>query len=213
VLPFIKAEKLQNLIWYQLFAKLSLRTRRKKSDIEKVVDLKRYDRQIKELERKIDSLKTDLKRKQTAQKRIYGLLEEDGYTKEDFLKKLRETDDKITNLKDYLAETEAKIESVKAAKANDKVLRDFLNNKGELINRFYQDLTALSAEDKKRLVESMLSEKIRLVKEHEGDDGWANLPYQFSFNPLILEEFMQQDKIVKLNTDGMEHHESRILCS
>jgi len=178
-----------------------------------VVDLKRYDRQIKELERKIGSLKTDLKRKQTAQKRIYGLLEEDGYTKEDFLKKLRETDDKITNLKDYLAETEAKIEVVKVARANDTVLRDFLNNKGELIDRFYQDLTALSPEDKKRLVESMLSEKIRLVKEHEGDDGWANLPYQFSFNPLILEEFMQQGKIVKLNTDGMEHPESRILCS
>jgi len=205
VLPFIKVQELQNLIWYQLFAKLSIRTRRKKSDIEKLVDFKRYDRQIKELERKIGSLKADLKRKQTAQQRIYGLLEEDGYAKDDFLKKLRENDDKIIYLKDYLAETEAKIEAVKAAKANDTVLRDFLNNKGELIDRFYRDLTALSAEDKKRLVESMLSEKIRLVKEYEGDEGWANLPYQFSFNPLILEEFMQQDKIAKLNTDGSDH--------
>ena len=39
--------------------------------------------------------KADLKRKQQAQKRIYGLLEEDSFSKDEFLTKLRETDDNI----------------------------------------------------------------------------------------------------------------------
>ena len=49
VLPSIKADELEELIWYHLIMKLSLGTRRRKTDIESIYDPKRYDNQIEDL--------------------------------------------------------------------------------------------------------------------------------------------------------------------
>jgi hypothetical protein len=117
------------------------------------------------------------------------------------LLKLRTTDENIIKIEAQIQDVKSRIETLQEAKANDKLLRDFVKNKGKLIEKFQQELYNLDPEDKKRLVESMLDEKIRIAID-ENEISWANLPFRFRFNPSILEEFIKQGKISKLDQNG-----------
>jgi len=204
-LPFIKADDLEDRIWYQIFSQLSMAGRGKKTDIEKVFDLKLYDKQIDDLKVKIDRFENDLRKKERAKKRIYSMLDEDGFSKDEFLGKARETEDKIISIKGRLTETKDQIETIKEARASNSLLKRFLKNKRALIDKVYRDLVALSPEDKKQLVESMLEDNIRIGIDFEGSIGWADLPYRIMFNPLIFEELMNQGKVFSLDQNGPHH--------
>ncbi len=133
------------------------------------------------------------------------MLDEDGFSMDEFLGKARETEDKIISIKGHLTETKDQIETIKEARASNSSLKRFLKNKRALIDKVYRDLVALGPEDKKQLVESMLEDNIRIGIDFEGSIGWADLPYRIMFNPLIFEELMNQGKVFSLDQNGPDH--------
>jgi site-specific DNA recombinase len=203
-LPSIKAEKLENLIWMKLNFKLSLG--KDENSLKKLIDPKRYDRQINKWKRRLSVLGNDLKKSTKAKDKLYNLFsEDDDFDKNDLLKHINIRKEEILDIKGQIKDTQKQIDDLEDSKANDKLWANFVKNEAEVIMRLKTDIVNLPPADKKRLIESMINgDGIRIHGDsREKGKPWHPTPYRLQFNLPILLDLIEQGKISSLDKKGV----------
>jgi site-specific DNA recombinase len=197
ILPFQSADEIEEYVWYYLMSYLSLQRLDRGGRIppyDNLFDSNQYDSRIKRLSETIDEVEREIKKNERMKERLFGLLEEEQYRKDDFLKKLRSVEDRIFFLvskrNDYLQETR----ELEEAKDNDRVYKEFIDNRKGFLTGLLTGLQGLSAQDKKLLVEGMLRERIKIYAEDGGEEIGFSGP-KLRFNKEILIRLINEGKI------------------
>lgn len=199
-LPYIEASALEEEVWHRLMTRLTLGRK-----LEELADPARYDEKLEELQAQIASLEKEQKTKERAKERIFTLLEKEQFEENEFLRKLQENKNELLKIEGQVAEAQEKLATLEEAKLNDQMLRDFLIDKKETLNRMREDLYNLAPEDKKIFVESLVEGKIRVSDGGREGERWAVLPFKMTFNRPILERFISEEKLLSLKQDATHH--------
>jgi site-specific DNA recombinase len=166
-LPLINAEKIEDMVWSDIIQTLTLGGfeilgEYQPSKLETLVDTAQYDEQIAHLETVMLHLESELKSKDRARERVMALLECDDYDPEDFRRKLAKINEEIITIKSSVLDDQAKIETLKEAKANNASFIEFVRSNQEWLKGIREELNNLSLVDKKRFVESFVEGKINV---------------------------------------------------
>jgi len=174
--------------------------------LETLVDTTQYDSQILTLETAYGRNEEELRRKELAKERLYSLLEEDKFNRDEFYQRLAQNDNEILRLKSLLADTQAKIETLREAQANNEAFNEFVKGNQEWLSSIRQELNNLSPMDKKRLAESLVDGKISvwIGRLEDGEKGpeWAVGNLKFSFNRAIFDSLAAEGKLSNLTKNG-----------
>jgi len=210
-LPLINAEQVENRVWYDLVETLTFGGFGHDGDyqpskMETLVDSAHYDSQILTLENAYGRNEEELRRKELAKERLYSLLEEDKFNRDEFYQRLVKNEDEILRLKSFLADTQAKIETLREAKTNSEAFTEFVKGNLEWISGIQRELNDLSPLDKKRLAESLVDGKISVwigrLEDREKGPEWAVGNLKFSFNRAIFDSLAAEGKLSNLTKNG-----------
>jgi hypothetical protein len=202
-LPYLKADEVEKEVWDWLIWCLGLQRIEKKgkdkhpfiTPFYKLFDSKKYESKLKQFEDQIIELDKEIKNKERFKANLYTLLEKPGDHTEEFLEKLEKVEEQLITLKSKREDVKKNIDNLKEMKDNDVMYRDFLRDSKGFIKKLINDLQKLSPPDRKRLVEGMLIEKIRVWKGREEEKGWEVELSKLRFNKDILTQFMDEGKI------------------
>ena len=203
-LPFINADDLEAHVWYYLISYLTLQKialgNVKHTPYDKLLDSKEYEYKVKRLLDNVAELESEINKNFRIKERLYNILEEEQYNKDDFISKIRDISDKITTLTSKQHEIRHEIEIIEEIWQNDNLYKEFITNRKGFINDLLSGLHHLSVFDKKFLVEGVLREKIRIFAG-SGDSPWEPVGPKFRFNKDILVRLIDDGKINILNRD------------
>ena len=224
VLPTIKADALEALIWDIIVGKLSFH-RRKEFDkssgklisknreyISEIIGPEQFDAKIKELEDVDKKLSRELNGKELAKKKLYSMLEDDvPFSKEDFYLKLKEYDDTIITLKANISNNKQQLLLSKKAKDDAYSLREFMHKNDELLDNIMKELDNCGRGDKKLLAESLVEGKIEVFKKGESEClrlvswkgepiDWCLVPFRLVFNPNVFQRLISEGKIPSIKS-------------
>ncbi len=173
-------------------------------DSTKLIDPVKYEADIKAIDEKIIRFENELKRKITARNRLYDLIEDDSFDKNELKRRLNLNQDLLLGLGSQISEAQSERKDLQEAKDNDHLLRDFLKNKKGVLQKLARDLVNLPPEDRKTFVESMVDSKFAISSygREYGKLTWEMKAPKIKFNLSILREFMDQGKIGKLDKNS-----------
>jgi DNA invertase Pin-like site-specific DNA recombinase len=207
-LPTIRAEKLEFDVWEILMmhyvGRLGGFSPGRLEGLGELVDQDRYDIALRDTRNLIESLEADRKRLELAKRRILDLLKKPDYNENEFKAELNRNKDDILETESRIQEAQARLKEIEAAKENDKLYREFMEDKKGILRKLAKDLINLEPQDKKRLAESMIvGGKITINKTHPADEN-PNYTLDFEEHPNItlLKALMDEGKIGKLNQDS-----------
>ena len=208
-LPLLKAQSLENAVWQGLTKPFVFEI--KKEKLAKLIDPVKYEIDIKIIDEKIIRFENELKRKQTARDRLYDLIEDDSFDKNELKRRLSLNQDELLETSARINEAQKKRKDFQEAKENDHLLKDFLINKQDTLKRLAGDLVKLPPEDRKIFAESTAEGKfkIRSFGKEYGKPTWEMSAPNIKFNPVILQDFMDSGKIGKyegiFNQNSSDH--------
>jgi len=202
--PLIRAKSIETEVWKNLFSRFLIYPQFREEFVP-LIDKVKYDSEEKALDDKLKRLNKELKKKQNARKRLYDAFEDDGFDKNELGQRLNKNQNEILEIEAHLSEAQQRLENIKMAKENDHLLKDFLNNKPDVLKKIAKDIWALSAEDKKKVAESMIDEKVKVDWYLEEWGKKVEQPhFDSTFNLSILNDLMSQNKIL-LSKDSTDH--------
>jgi len=203
-LPFIKTDRIEKGIWSELMIGLSLNP---KNALDQLSNSKMQQNKMTLLQEKIDRLERDLSKKNRSREKLYELLEMDTDLI-DLIPRLQKSQDEILSLESKINNTKLEyMDLQKLAEKKEEAL-NFLSNHKYKIRTLIKDIYELSADDRKILLESMLTEKVFVHYEEDSEEfgpGGVNLDYKLKWNPVLLQTFMNEGKITNLNQNGTTH--------
>ncbi|MFZ5451849.1 MAG: recombinase family protein [Thermodesulfobacteriota bacterium] len=214
LLPIIKAGELEDMVWSDIiqtltFGGFEMLGQYHPSKLEELVNTAKYDEQISHLEAAIKNHQSELKARERAKERIMGLLESPDFDPEDFRLKLLKTNEDIITVKATISNDLAKITSLQEAKANRKEFVEFAMNNQKWLANLRDELNALSRDDKKLLVESLVPDRIGVwsVNLEDGESGpeWGLGNFPFAFNQAIFERLSSEGKLKGLTKNDSDH--------
>jgi hypothetical protein len=172
------------------------------SKMGELLDASRYDKTIKEKIKAIESLEADLKRLNTSRDRIFELIEDDRFDKNEMARRLNTNREETLTIEGKIKEAQQRLIQIQEAKRNDDLYRQFLRNKKSVLRRLASDLWRLEPEDRKRLAEGSVVGKVKLFKGYDDEtDTDITVPkLEVSPNMALLKEFMEQGRIGKLSS-------------
>ena len=155
---------------------------------------------IRNLNEKVNELENDIKRNERYKERIYELLDEEQFNKNEFIRKLKDISEKLLLLNSKRNEVDDELKNIEQIQQSDQLYKDFLSNRKEFLKNMIRSLNNLSIDEKRILVEGMLIEKIKI---YAGDDGepWELNRGKLRFNKNILEQLVSSGKINILDKD------------
>lgn len=191
-LPLIKAEELELLVWMDMIMPLSF----KPDKISSLIDPKRYDVEIRTLEKQIHNLESDLKKNEITKDRILDILEDEKYEKNVLKERLTKNRDEKLKIEAKLLESRQKLIEINNSKANKHLIKDLIYNKKHVLRQLVRELDNLSPNDKKMFAESLIDGKVKVMWGME-DSGKEELSPYFDcrFNITVFEELVKQKKI------------------
>lgn len=202
ILPLIKAKLIERDIWLGLISPFRLALNPKK--LEPLLDDKRYDRRIAELENEIVRHEKEIVKTEKGYDRLYDLYEDGSFDKAKLIERLEKNQDKKSSLIDRMNEAKLKIEDLKSAKANDRLLQAFSKNKKRAIGKLVNEIWKLKPGDKKKLIETSLHGKIKIkdnLSPDPEDPKKRNYEIQ-GWNPTLnlqtLQGFIDEGKLVSI---------------
>lgn len=156
VLPYIKAEALEERVWSWILTLIRNPYLKRKNVAPAADRHKQYDEQIVNLESEIPRLEEELRKAEKARKRLFALYEDESIDKSEVAVKLKENKDKQLDLSGKIAEIKERLQSIRDNRDNDQIADEFIRNKGRAIEKMLSDMERLSSADKKRVIESLL---------------------------------------------------------
>lgn len=204
-MPYLKAEDLENKVWFKIIQPLMLPYNRNKN-MGSLLDTNKYDKEIASIKGHLKRLKEDLKRKMNTTEKLYSIFEDSRFDKNELSHRLSANKNDILGIESEINDKEKKIELLETAKNNNHLLRNFANKKDETLKRMFQELKGLPPEDKKRYAESMIDgKKITINFETWGDAIRISPQFNIRYNENILHELMNEGKIGRSNKNGSRH--------
>jgi site-specific DNA recombinase len=207
-LPFISADDLEEYVWYYLISYLTLQKisfrNVGKTPYDELFDTKEYEHKIQRLSDHIIEFESEINKNLRIKERLYNILEEEQYNKNDFISKIRDISNKISTLTSKQHEVRHEIKIIEEMKQNDNLYKEFMTNRKDFIKDLINSLHHLFVYDKKLLVEGVLREKIRIFAG-SGNEPWEPIGPKFRFNKEILVRLIDDGKINILNKDTRDH--------
>jgi hypothetical protein len=209
-LPVIKADELEDRVWYAIveyltFGGFTLKGKYHPAKIEELASSQQYEERIASLEMQLKGLQAVLKRKEIAKDRLFILLEMDDYDPHDFNAKYREATAEIDKLTSQIAETQEKLTTLQNSKDQQDALKKFVQENQPWLTEIRKDLLKLGPEDKKLFVETLVQGKIKITLEYVDEGGGENWNAEipgFRFNPSIFEQLSEKGKLSVLRPNG-----------
>lgn len=213
-LPYIRAGRVEAEIWNAIMKPYLFHSGAFKdgtwmpSKMGELLDSSRYDKTIKETGKAIETLQADLKQLTTSRERIFDLIEDDRFDKNEMARKLNRNREETLTVEGKIKEARQRLAQAEAAKKNDDLYRQFLRDKKSVLRKLATDLQKLSPDDRKRLAEGSVTGKIKLVRTYDDEtDTYSAAPkLDCSANMALLKEFMEGGKIGKLSNKDSSHH-------
>ena len=154
---------------------------------------------FKEIEKKISKTKK-------IRNRLYSLYEDEEINKGELKKRLTKNNDHILDLEGHKEDIVKNLDELFEYQKFDQLRQDVRNQQNEL-NELLNDIYwIITPEDRKRLAESLVEEKITL--KAIVDNGVVKpeqLRYRFKYNINIFKQLFEEGKIGKLNSNGTDH--------
>jgi hypothetical protein len=111
--------------------------------------------------------------------------------------------DNMLSIKSRIQDTQTEIATLEESKANDNAFVDFVTNNRDWLAGVAEDLLALPHEDRKRVAESLIPDK---VKVNEGADGESwNVNFRLTINHEIFQAFALEGKIRGFKKNVPDH--------
>ena len=163
------------------------------SNIEKMLGPQQYDDQIKNLTDQLSQMRRALGSKETAKDRTFSMLEEEEVDRNLFLTQIEKVGDEIRTLEAQIAETDGKLAVLEKSKANHLDLVNFIGGNKEWLSSVAMQIHNLDPEDKQRLIEAMLDDKIKVRLHYVEEEDlfyWGVDRPQFIFNSNVLQDLL-----------------------
>jgi len=219
-LPNIRAERLESEVWNAILRPYLFHSGTFKggiwipSKMGQLLDASHYDKSIAAFNKNIETFQTEIKRLTTARERIFDLIEDKRFDKNELAKRLNRNKEKTLTTEGKIKEARQRLIQDETAKQNDSLFRQFRHDKKGVLRKLATQLHRLSPDDQKRLAEgSVTGGKIKLVRTYDDEtDSYTAAPkLEASPNMALLKQLMEEGKIGKLsdkdssnNTTGHE---------
>jgi hypothetical protein len=128
--------------------------------------------------------------------------------------KLRENKDQIHTVQGHITESENRLLELRDIHDNEKRLQEYAASDKSFLKTLFKELKVLSLPDKKLLMESWIDGKITLdYASDSGEDGPGGIISDFktSINIHILQRFMDEGKLSRLDKNSSNHSASHAL--
>lgn len=194
-LPYIKYKEIDSDVWANIVIMFNL-NRRKAFD--NLFNTRKQQKKIDQLKEKIHRLEIELKKKYKSRQVLYDLSEKSNVNIDDLAIKLEKNQDEILNLESTINDTKLEyrefVELIENKKNATKVLHEYKDEMRNII----KEIAELSLQDRKLLVESMLTDNVIVDyqedSELDGPGGPMTL-YNLKWNFDILQRFIDEGKI------------------
>ncbi|MGA2516744.1 MAG: recombinase family protein [Thermodesulfobacteriota bacterium] len=215
-LPYIRAERLETEVWNAIMKPYLFHSGSFKggtwipSKMGELLDSSHYDKAIKQMGKTVESLQADLKKLNTARERIFDLIEDDRFDKNEMSRRLNRNKEETLIVEGKIKEARQKLTQAEEAKKNDVLYREFLKDKKGVLKKLAADLYKLSPDDMKRLAEGSINGKVKLVLGYdETKDTEIAIPkLEASSNMALLKQLMEEGKIGKFFSKDGSHDPS-----
>jgi hypothetical protein len=189
----VDADELESLVWSELASRLSFGFRNTPSQLETIISPEQFDAQLSELETRLAYLDADEKKLQTRRSRVLAQLDREDFNQEEFTRMLKDCDTELTRIKDRKIEVRTEIDEIQTQKNNVQELSNFITQNKEWLVQIREDLNALNADDKKRVIESLVPGRITI--ETNPDGSWEVGMMRIVFNGNIFKALADEKKI------------------
>jgi site-specific DNA recombinase len=208
-LPVLKAEDLEQSIWYDIVGMFAID---RKKVFKNVFNAYKQRERISEIEHSLLLLEADLLSKNKIRNRLYKLIELDSSVLDEVSKKLQENKDEILKLEGLISNAKNKIADLIALENREKEALQYFNDNKDQWKIFAKELFKLSDADKKLLVEAMIDSNIKVDYVEKGKmEVWGHfLDYKLHFNFDILKRFVDEGKIKQF--DSISRNKSSYRC-
>ncbi len=191
LLPVINADMLEDLVWNHIMQNLTfggfhLKGQYVPSELETIVDPGRFDEQLTNLTSSLNNLETELKSEERVKGRVLSLLEGEDFNHEEFRQKLAQVNNDITTIKAGIIDIQAIIKTIQENKNSSAEFMDFVTNNREWLVGIVEQLTALSPQDKKSFVESLIPGLITVGIGYKKGSP-PSVDFKIVFNKTIFE--------------------------
>lgn len=209
-LPYVQAERLETEVWNAVMRPYLFHSGSFKggtwtpSKMGELLDASRYDKTIREKGKAVESLQADLKKLATSRERIFDLMEDERFDKNEMARRLNQNKEETLTVEGKIKDAQQRLMQAREAKQNDGLYRRFMRDKKSVLKRLAGDLFRLGADDKKRLAEGSVSGKVKLERGYDEEtDSFIPIPkLEASPNMALLEQLMEEGKIKGLDKDG-----------
>ncbi|RJQ23986.1 recombinase family protein [Candidatus Parcubacteria bacterium] len=202
-LPYIKADELEDAVWQRLMFFLAPSNEK---FIDELFTEQNFDQQIENGKKAIIAHKSELKRKLSAKDRIYGLLEDVAFDRNELHTLLTKNANEVLAINEQIKQAQENLDEIEKKREDVVDWKMLIGNERDVLNMLRIDLTALETDDKKLLIERMLTESIPVHNDHEGTESkWALGSFKFSFNSSVLQELIDEGKLPSLSKHTKQH--------
>jgi site-specific DNA recombinase len=172
-LPLIKAASLEREVWEWVAGTLFYRGRgsrefveeRVREKLEPLIDPERYKKQIEDVKSRINRLKKDRDKLTKASGRLYDALESGTLDADELSRRLRKNKDQQLKINAEIQEAETKKAELREIEQDDQFMKDFINNKKDVLDQLARDVNSLGPDDRKRLVEGVIKGRLKIITE------------------------------------------------
>lgn len=195
-LPHVKAQELEDLVWWRLMVMLNIHGPRSESTLEKILfDGSAHDRTLAELKERSNATLASIKdyeRKRKHLNRLLSLKDLDDDELGEYRSQARENREDLARAKEALAAVENEINAVRHAAAEQQKTLEFLRENKRGLKELRAEIEAFTPAQKKELVESMLDGPIVLwAGSGDSDDGLWNEKIRFRPNYMYLNRLIK----------------------
>ena len=197
-LPYIRKEKMENLIWSDVMIKFALNPNQAIGDI---FNPEKYQERIDELKLSISQLENDNRKLERARNRLFDILTDDEVDMADVKQRMADNKSQSFEIQSNIKEKQDQLTDLETNKENQaRTLEFFRDNKTQLTN-LRKQIRNLHPTDKKRLVEAMVRGKVTVHYQADSEqDGPGGIYADFTLqhNPAMLKRLVDEG-ILKLN--------------
>ncbi|TDI89439.1 MAG: hypothetical protein E2O72_06490 [Candidatus Dadabacteria bacterium] len=203
-LPYIRAKSIESRVWAPFLMGFVFSPTK---TLENLYNSKKHKDKTNQLKETISRLELELNKKNRARKNLYELMEEDGIIINEVKDILQINQDEKLGLEGNLNDAQSEYQKLVSIAENEKDISNFLRNNKNLLRKVRKDIYNLNLKDRKLLIESSLMDKVTVNYQEDNEidgPGGTSCKFKMNTNINVLQKFMEEGKITKLDKNSRE---------
>jgi len=203
-LPFIETKAIESRVWAPFLMGFVFSPTK---TLENLYNSKKHKDKTNQLKETISRLELELNKKNRARKNLYELMEEDGIIINEVKDILQINQDEKLGLEGNLNDAQSEYQKLVSIAENEKDISNFLRNNKNLLRKVRKDIYNLNLKDRKLLIESSLMDKVTVNYQEDNEidgPGGTSCKFKMNTNINVLQKFMEEGKITKLDKNSRE---------